>query len=94
MPKVINAKNWNLTPAADGRRYSKFPDGVATPGQVTGLAATGQTSNSITIAWSAVAGATSYEVKVGKATANNVPAADPEETISTQTSPYTLGSIT
>jgi hypothetical protein len=28
--KVITAKNWNLTPAADGRRYSKFPDGGAT----------------------------------------------------------------
>jgi hypothetical protein len=25
--KVITAKNWNLTPAADGRRYSKYPDG-------------------------------------------------------------------
>ena len=29
MPKVINAKNWNLTPAADGRRYSKYPAGDA-----------------------------------------------------------------
>jgi hypothetical protein len=28
--KVITAKNWNLTPAADGRRYSKYPDGAAT----------------------------------------------------------------
>jgi hypothetical protein len=44
--KTLQGQNWNLTPAADGRRYSKFPDGTIdsfdvyayTPGHTSDIA--------------------------------------------------------